>query len=105
VFTNIPGTLTALDQSDSLCQFLNEHSNYLTLLDNCCGYGSIITKSYVQEAQLAEVVGKEYCELSKYTVFPPRKPRSQHTYLCLRCKKESTDKIKSEEGKGTIQKG
>jgi hypothetical protein len=43
-------------------------------------------------AQLVEVMGKEYCEFSEYTVYPPGKPCSRHSYLHL--KKENTDKIK-----------
>jgi hypothetical protein len=43
--------------------------------------------------QLAEVAGKEYCEFSEYTVYPPGKPHSRRSYLRLGCKKENTDEI------------
>jgi hypothetical protein len=88
-FWDVNGTI---DQCDSLCHFLNinERFNYLTLLENC-GYGAIMTKFCA--VQLAEMVGKEYCEFSEYTVYPPGKPRSRRCYLRLGCKKENADEI------------
>jgi hypothetical protein len=62
----------------------------LVLLENC-GFGTSITKACA--AQLAELVGKESSEFSKYTVYQPGKPRSTRSYLRLGSKNENTNEI------------
>ena len=89
------------DQEDALHKFLNiEHSDYLLLLENC-GYGDNVTK--VMTAELADQVGKEYCEFSEYTV---RKStaRSQRNYIRLGCKLENTNEI-AKKVKNQFKKG
>jgi hypothetical protein len=75
-----------------LCHFLhiNNHSDYLVLLENC-GFGTSITKACA--AQLAELVGKDSSEFSEYTVYQPGKPRSTRSYLRLGSKNKNTNEI------------
>jgi len=89
------------DQEDALCNFLNiEHSQYLLLLEYC-GYGDVLTK--VSTSELAEIVGKEYCEFSEYTL-RKAKTRSTRWYIRLGCKTRNTNEVK-EKVKNQFKKG
>ena len=78
------------DHEDALHKFLNiEHSQYLLVMENC-GYGDNVTKGMTVE--LAEAVGKAFCEFSEYTVRKSTS-RSQRNYIRLGCKVENTNEI------------